>query len=549
MKNLSIAARITMGFSLLLVALAIIGSITMQGLGRIDQRVDDVSSHELVFFRDVSQLRVHMGNLRRFEKDYFLNVASVEKRSEYLGKWKETYGKAQDTVKVLLQELNAGNNSLSASLTGPVTRQGELLQAYADGFTAVSTQVEAGSIATPADGNAAIGKYKENVHQMEDMLQTISKSAVEAVDALGSQINTTSSSVRTAVLALLAIALLLGLALSWLIIRSIRHPLNSMRDSSQHLAQSRDLTHQFPDLGRNELGSMGRSVADLVGTVRTLIQESHGYSSQLVGVADQLGNVSDYVAKASHQQSEAASACAASIEQMTVSIHMVSDNTQGVEEQARHATSEATQSSQLAIQAAAEIRQIASSITETSRVIDQLNQRSGEIGDIVKVIRDIADQTNLLALNAAIEAARAGEMGRGFAVVADEVRKLAERTSVATAEISSRISGVQTDTQQAFHSMQQANTRIEAGVSSTQQVATSLQLIRDLSQRSVDKIGDVAGAIKEQSQASQDVARNVEQIAQMNDSTNRSVQESHQLAQQLKDLSAALNDSLNRFRV
>jgi methyl-accepting chemotaxis protein len=86
-------------------------------------------------------------------------------------------------------------------------------------------------------------------------------------------------------------------------------------------------------------------------------------------------------------------------------------------------------------------------------------------------------------------------------------------------------------------------------VSSTQQVASSLQLIRDLSQRSVDKIGDVAGAIKEQSQASQDVARNVEQIAQMNDSTNRSVQESNQLAQQLKDLSAALNDSLNRFRV
>jgi hypothetical protein len=191
---------------------------------------------------------------------------------------------------------------------------------------------------------------------------------------------------------------------------------------------------------------MGRSVSDLVGTVRTLIQESHGYSSQLVGVADQLGDVSDYVAKASHQQSEAASASAASIEQMTVSIQMVSDNTQGVEEQARHATAEATHSSQLAAQAADEIRQIADSITSTAKVIEQLNQRSGEIGNIVQVIRDIADQTNLLALNAAIEAARAGEMGRGFAVVADEVRKLAERTSVATAEISSRISSVQTDT-------------------------------------------------------------------------------------------------------
>jgi methyl-accepting chemotaxis protein len=148
---------------------------------------------------------------------------------------------------------------------------------------------------------------------------------------------------------------------------------------------------------------------------------------------------------------------------MTVSIQMVSDNTQGVEEQARHATAEATHSSQLAAQAADEIRQIADSITSTAKVIEQLNQRSGEIGNIVQVIRDIADQTNLLALNAAIEAARAGEMGRGFAVVADEVRKLAERTSVATAEISSRISSVQTDTKQAFVSMQQANSVSKPG--------------------------------------------------------------------------------------
>ncbi|MBV8680648.1 MAG: methyl-accepting chemotaxis protein [Aquitalea sp.] len=548
MKNLSIAVRISAGFSVLLLALAIIGGITMQGLGRIDNRVEEVSSNELVFFQDVSQLRVHMGNLRRFEKDYFLNIANTDKRNEYLGKWKDSYAKAQDTVKVMQHELASSNNSLSNSLSGQVSKQGELLTAYADGFHTVSTQVESGAIASPADGNAAISKYKENVHQMEDMLQSISKSAEEAVSALGSQIHATASSVRHAVLILLTIAMLLGITSSWLIVRSIRQPLNILRDNSQQLAHSRDLTRQLPDLGRNELGSMGHSVAELVATVRTLIQESHGYSAKLVGAAEHLGQVSNYVAQASQKQSEAASASAASIEEMTVSFHTVSDNTLGVEKQVRHATSEATRSSQLASQAAEEIRQIASSITETSHVIDLLNQRSGEIGDIVKVIHDIADQTNLLALNAAIEAARAGETGRGFAVVADEVRKLAERTSQATAEISSRISSVQTDTRQAFDSMQQANARIEAGVSSTQQVANSLQLIRQLSQGSVDKIADVAGAIKEQSQASQDVARNVEMIAQMNDNTNRSVQESHQLAQQLKDLSAALDDSLNRFR-
>ncbi len=92
------------------------------------------------------------------------------------------------------------------------------------------------------------------------------------------------------------------------------------------------------------------------------------------------------------------------------------------------------------------LQKMSEKTAETATSVDHLNERTSQIGGIVKLIKEIADQTNLLALNAAIEAARAGEQGRGFAVVADEVRKLAERTSTATSEIGQLVSAIQSET-------------------------------------------------------------------------------------------------------
>ncbi|MGB0127962.1 MAG: methyl-accepting chemotaxis protein [Rhodocyclaceae bacterium] len=93
------------------------------------------------------------------------------------------------------------------------------------------------------------------------------------------------------------------------------------------------------------------------------------------------------------------------------------------------------------------LTQLTDRTADSVRKVEDLSQRTGEIGGIVQLIKDVADQTNLLALNAAIEAARAGEQGRGFAVVADEVRKLAERTTQATKQISNLVANIQHDTE------------------------------------------------------------------------------------------------------
>jgi hypothetical protein len=115
-------------------------------------------------------------------------------------------------------------------------------------------------------------------------------------------------------------------------------------------------------------------------------------------------------------------------------------------EQVDHATGALSTNITAVERIASNLQKMSEKTVETATSVDHLNERTSEIGGIVKLIKEIADQTNLLALNAAIEAARAGEQGRGFAVVADEVRKLAERTSTATSEIGQLVGAIQKET-------------------------------------------------------------------------------------------------------
>jgi methyl-accepting chemotaxis protein len=541
MKNWTIASRISLGFIALLLVMILTGLSSLVAFSHIEERVNDVATHDLVFFNDMANLRTHMGNLRRFEKDYYIHLSEPATRASYLAKWKDSLDKAQHQLNDSL-----GKSSDSA-LNDQVNQLITMLGQYQDGFNTVSAKIESGDITTTLDANAHMEHYKDSVHKMEGVVQQVSNLSAKAALALPDRINDTAQQAKEVLLALNVAAALLGALLAMLIVRSIRRPLMQIGQTSETLAEQRNLNLPFPEFGHNEIGAVARSLKALVGTVGELVRQSHGYSQRLVTSSEQMHTVSGSVAQAMAQQAQATSASSAGIEQMTVSIHSVSDHAHEVEQQAAITVEEARRGHQLAEQSQRDISKIAESISLTARSIESLNHRSGEIGSIVQVIHDIAEQTNLLALNAAIEAARAGESGRGFAVVADEVRKLAERTSQATAEIAGHIQNVQSDTQTAHQSMQQANERIVSGVASSQNMTQALNSIQEHSQHAVSKIGAIAEALKEQSSASNEMARNVEQIAQMSDNANQAVQQFNELAATLKTLSGELNTALSRF--
>lgn len=141
-------------------------------------------------------------------------------------------------------------------------------------------------------------------------------------------------------------------------------------------------------------------------------------------------------------------------------------------------------SNRLALQKMSEnLRLMFDRITETSGNVEGLNRRADQIGGIIQSIKEIADQTNLLAINAAIEAARAGPQGKGFAVVAEEVRKLAGRTSSATAEISTLVTGIQDETHRAKAVMEAGAQDAGQFSSESEDAMHGMQRLLNLSQK------------------------------------------------------------------
>ncbi|TAN41758.1 MAG: methyl-accepting chemotaxis protein [Nitrospirae bacterium] len=204
---------------------------------------------------------------------------------------------------------------------------------------------------------------------------------------------------------------------------------------------------------------------------------------------------------------------ATAMEEMSVTVNDVAKNTTEASTASNTVVENAMSGQEVVKDAAIGMQNVARIVRDSASLMDKLGEKSNEIGRIVTVINDIADQTNLLALNAAIEAARAGEQGRGFAVVADEVRKLAERTGSATKEIGAMIKEMQGQTSDAVSAMESGRREAESGEVASNKAEEALVRIVDDIQRVKDMVAQIATAAEEQAMTSNDITRNLDEIA------------------------------------
>lgn len=308
-----------------------------------------------------------------------------------------------------------------------------------------------------------------------------------------------------------------------------------------------DLSAQV-NYDRNNPDSLLANISTMQDTLRAMIRTIIGNAEQVAAAADRLFNASEEVADKTRRQSDAASSMAASVQEMAVSIDQVKENAREAHSISEEAGSISEEGAAVIHSAASEMRKISEAVQSSTAIVEELGRQSDQITSIVNTIRDIADQTNLLALNAAIEAARAGEQGRGFAVVADEVRKLAERTSLSTKEIAEMVGKIQGGTRSAVGSMQAGVNQVTHGVELANRAGDSIERIRDGAQRVTQVVNGISYSIAEQSSASNEIAHQLETIAQVSEESATAVRRTADAARELHSLSASLHKAVAEFK-
>jgi methyl-accepting chemotaxis protein len=434
---------------------------------------------------------VRMLMMRRHEKDF---LARLDRRyAEQMKGEAEKFGATLATAASLQADQKA--------------QVGRLMAAYQRDFAAL---VE-GSLAVVEAGrklSAAYAAVEPEIDALHHAVEARTQAAVAGLESARTQAQwMLIIGLSVVVLAVLAFGLLLSTTLSNAILRIV--------EAMRALAGG-NKTVEIPGRGRgDEIGRMADALEVFKATAieaeraqaeqerlkteataerrRATLAMADNFEQAVGGIvrtvasaATELRAAAETLSTTTEETSQQSAVVSTAAEEVTASVQTVAAATEELSASIGEIAQQAGQSSKYTTQAVGEAE-------ATNARVQQLAEAARRIGDVVKLINDIAGQTNLLALNATIEAARAGEAGKGFAVVASEVKALATQTAKATDEIAGQVQEIQSATAESAHAIAE----IGGTIRSINEITTG-----------------IAAAVDEQQAATQEISRNVQQAAQ-----------------------------------
>ncbi|MGL3110965.1 methyl-accepting chemotaxis protein [Bradyrhizobium sp. BR 1432] len=508
LATISIRAKIISVVAFLLVAMTGMGLLAVTKMRSVNASTVDIATSWMPSVRVLGDLRAAVITYRNVVREHMLSETLDDKLE------------AEKTAAAVTEMLAKSRKDYEPMITSPEER------ALYTEWSKLWSEYQKGAEEVMELSRMSAGKVPHAAHELNT--KTVNKIGLKSDEVLAKDIEfNTKGGDKAAqdaadsysfafmlVSVILGTAVVIGIILSFYLVRDVSNGINSITEPMQALGKG-DLSAEVPHRGeKTEIGAMadvlqifkealiakkaadeaaaadaeakierGRRVdnitrefetmiGEIVQTVSSASSQLEASASTLTSTADRSQRLATTVAGASEEASTNVQSVASATEEMASSVGEISRQVQ--------------ESARMAGDAVGQAR-------ATTERVSELSKAASRIGDVVELINTIAGQTNLLALNATIEAARAGEAGRGFAVVASEVKALAEQTAKATGEIGQQISGIQAATNDS--------------VGAIKEISSTIERLSEISSA-------IAAAVEEQGAATQEIARNVQQAAQ-----------------------------------
>ncbi len=551
-RKQSIAFKLYLGFGLVIAALIIVAAAGIHGITSASQSIENMLDAAKI---DKMMLERQVDHLHWVEK-VSMFVSNSERKTLDVGK---------DPKVCKLGQLMYGPERSYLEKTVPGI--GDLFKTMEEPHDQIHNSAKALEKARQNGNEQEVKRIF--FEQTRPALRQVEKQ-LKKIDALVLSQNTKQEASlvhniknnRLSIMVASAIALLAAFAIIFLLIRSIRGPLDQAVGFSEKLANG-DLTAKLDIDRQDEIGvlitslnKMGHNLRhmfqDIDGSVKTLGEASQtlsAISQEMAAGAEQTSSRANAVAVASEEMSTNMNSIAAAVEQastnvsivassageMTTTIGNIAKNT----EKASHITQEAVNEA-----------------NEASEAVNALGKAAQQIGAVTETITEISEQTNLLALNATIEAARAGDAGKGFAVVANEIKELARQTAEATGEIKRRIESIQSSTEGTVSQISQISkvvhevNKIVSGIANAveEQTITTNEISENVRQAS-QGIAEVTENVSQSSSVSGEVAKDIAEVSQAAEAITGSGAQVNQSASQLERLADQLQQMVAKFKI
>lgn len=518
LNNLSVGKKLSGGFAFLVLLAVIIAIISIQTLSQYNQRSLIVAA--------ASSAEASLLDARADEKNF-----QLRQDPKYIEQAKSLADDAGATIAPLKEmlEVQADHERVDSIIAG-VNEYKSLLEELEDNISA----------------------SPETVSLIENDLQSVARGTVNtALELQEVQVQRMEEQYDSAVTELIVIAgaaVVLALAIAWLLTRSVTQPVAESVEIANKVA-SGDLTVDVRSDRGDEFGQLLAAFGAMVTNLRELVREIDTGASSIASSSEELSTVTNQTSKGVAEQQSQTDQVATAMNEMVATVNDVAKSAEAAFQAANHA-SEKSVSGEKAVRETLEfVADLNKQSAEVTKQLNSLQSETNNIGTVLDVIKSVAEQANLLALNAAIEAARAGEQGRGFAVVADEVRSLAQRTQSSATEIETLIGNLVSSAETSVNSMEAGNRlaeqtleRAEVAGSTIREMAEAVEEIRQYNSQ-------IATAAEQQSSVAEDINQNVTQIRDVGDQSAASTEQVSAASEELARLAEGLSTQIARFKV